>query len=188
MDDAAIIRMLNERDERAVSAAVEKYQGYCMAIALNILGSREDAEECVNDAFLKVWEQSPTSVTDNLRAFLGRLTRNSALNMIRDAAAQKRGGGGAELVFDEIADTVPSGANVERDAENRELIGEINRFLKKLPAVKRNIFICRYWYCDSVREIAAQFSMSENNVSVTLNRIRRRLREHLRKRGYDYDE
>lgn len=188
MEDAVILRMYIERDERAVSATFDKYRGYCMKIALNILGSGELAEECINDAFLKAWEQIPPREPDNLAAYLGKLTRNIALNMRRDAAALKRGGGETELVYDEISEVVPSGANIERDAEHRELIGEINGFLKKLPAVKRNIFICRYWYCDSVRDIAAEFSMTENNVSVTLNRVRRKLRDYLRKRGYDYDE
>lgn len=191
MQDAEIVRLFTERDESAVSAAVGKYRGYCLKIAMNILGSAEDAEECVNGVFLKAWEMIPPHSPENLSAFLGKLARTTAINMKRDSSAQKRGGGEVDLVYDELSEIASGGVNgssgssVERTAENRELIGEINAFLKKLPEPKRSMFICRYWYCDSVRDIAAEFMTTENNVSVILNRVRKKLREHLQKRGFD---
>lgn len=191
MRDAEIVRLFTERDESAVSAAVAKYRGYCLKIALNILGSAEDAEECVNSVFLKAWEMIPPHSPENLSAFLGKLARTTAINMKRDSSAQKRGGDEVELVYDELSEIASgglsgsSGSSVERTAENRELIAEINEFLKKQPEPKRSLFICRYFYCDSVREIAANFLMTQNNVSVTLNRTRKKLCEHLRKRGFD---
>ena len=189
MRDDEIIRLFKQRDENAVSAAVVKYRGYCLKIALNILGSPEDAEECVNAVLLKMWEMIPPHEPENLSAFLGKLTRTTAINMRRDANAQKRGSGEAELVYEELSEIVSgdvkNGSSVERTAENRELIAEINAFLKKQPEPKRSLFICRYFYCDSVRDIAANFMMTENNVSVTLNRTRKKLCEHLRKRGFD---
>lgn len=187
MQDAEIIRLFEERDESAVSASLDKYRGYCMKIALNILGAHEEADECINRVFMKAWDMIPPHKPNNLAAFLGKLTRTTALNMRRDENALKRGGGETETVYDEISDAVPCGTNIEREAELNDLIEEINKFLKKLPEKKRNIFICRYWFCESVRDIAAEHSMTESNVSVTLNRVRQKLREHLRKRGYDYD-
>ena len=185
MQDKDIVRLFLERSDSAVAAAEKKYRGYCYKVALNILGSGEDADYCVNEAFLKAWETIPPQQPRILSAFLAKITRNCAINMLKQSAAQKRGGGEAELVFDEISEMVSGNSDVERDAENRELINEINRFLTKLPAMKRDIFICRYWYCDSVRDIAAQFSTTENSVSVILNRTRKKLREHLQKRGFE---
>lgn len=185
MQDIEIVQLFKERDERAISVSLEKYRGYCLKIAVNILGSREEAEDCLNEVFMKAWDSIPPHEPNNLSTFLGKLTRNAAINRRRDLNTLKRGGGETELVFDEIAEIVSGGSDVERAAENRELIGEINSFLKKLPARERNIFICRYWYCDTIGEIAAEFSVSEGNVSVILNRTRKKLREHLQKRGFE---
>lgn len=185
MQDAEIVRLFTERSEDAISASIGKYRGYCMKIALNILGAPEEAEECINRVFLKAWDMIPPHEPNNLSTFLGKITRTTAINMRRDSNAQKRGGGETELLYDELSEIVSGSSNVERDAENRELIAEINAFLKKLSDMKRGIFICRYWYCDSVRDIAAEFMTTENNVSVILNRTRKKLREHLRKRGFD---
>lgn len=185
MQDDEIIRLFRERDESAVSAAMNKYRKYCLKIALNILGAHEEADECINRVFMKAWDMIPPHEPNNLAAFLGKLARTTAANMRRDENAQKRGGGETELVYEELSELVSGKSNVERDAENRELIAEINAFLKKLSDMKRGIFICRYWYCDSVRDIAAEFMTTESNVSVILNRTRKKLKEHLRKRGFD---
>ena len=185
MQDNEIVRLFLERSDSAVAAAEEKYRAYCFKIVLNILGSNEDADFCVNEVFLKAWEQIPPQEPRMLSAFLAKITRNCAINMLKSSNAQKRGGGECELVFDEISEMVSGNSDVERDTENREIIKEIEGFLKKQPALKRDIFICRYWYCDSVRDIAAQFNTTENAVSVILNRTRKKLREHLQKRGFD---
>lgn len=185
MQDKEIVKLFLERSDSAVAAASEKYRAYCVKIAVNILGSQEDAEFCVNEVFLKAWEQIPPQVPKMLSAYLANITRNCAINMIKQSTAQKRGGGETELVYEEISEMVSGGSDVQRDAENRELIREINKFLKRQPALKRDIFICRYWYCDSVRDIAAEFMTTENNVSVILNRTRKKLREYLEKRGFE---
>ena len=185
MQDNEIVRLFLDRSERAVAAAEEKYRSYCFKIALNILGSNEDADYCVNEVFLKAWEQIPPQEPRMLSAFLAKITRNCAINMLKQSGAQKRGGGEVKLVFDEISEMVSGNSNVEREAENREIIKEIERFLNKQSALKRDIFICRYWYCDSVRDIAKQFSTTENNVSVILTRTRIKLREYLQKRGFE---
>lgn len=184
MEDKEIIELFLQRSETAISAASEKYKSYCMKIAGNILGSRQDAEECINDTLMKAWELIPPHKPEMLSTFLGKLTRNFAINMRRRQTTEKRGGGQTAAVFEELSETISENADFEREQERKELIEEINRFLRGLPKQKRNIFICRYWYCDSVTDIAAQFGLTENNVSVTLNRVRKKLRQHLEKAGY----
>lgn len=184
MDDSEIVRLFSERSEDAIAAAQTKYNNYCYKIALNILGSHEDAEECVNDALLGAWDLIPPHKPKTLSTFLGKITRNLAINRYRQGLAEKRGSGDAGAAFDELSEIISSGSDVESEAERNELLREINAFLKKLPERKRNIFVCRYWYCESIREIADEFSLSESNVSVILNRTRQKLREYLRKRGY----
>ena len=184
MDDSEIVRLFSERSEQAIAEAMAKYKGYCTRIAYNILYSHEDAEECVNDAFLKVWDMIPPNKPEMLSTFIGKITRNLAINRYRQTLAEKRGSGEAAVAFEELSAVISDSTDVANDAERRELLGEINKFLGRLPEKKRNIFVCRYWYCDSVRDIAAEFSISESNVSVILNRTRQKLREYLQKRGY----
>lgn len=184
MEDKKIVELFLQRNETAVAAASEKYTSYCAKIAENILGSRSDAEECVNDTLLKAWESIPPHRPEKLSTFLGKLTRNSAINMRRGQLTEKRGGGQTAAVFEELSEIISDSSDLERHYEHKELIGEINSFLKGVPKRKRDIFICRYWYCDSVADIAAQFGLNENNVSVILNRVRKKLKQHLEKEGY----
>ena len=184
MEDSEIVKLFLERSEQAIAEAMAKYNGYCTRIAYNILYSHEDAEECVNDAFLKVWDLIPPNRPEMLSTFIGKLTRNLAINRYRQTLAEKRGSGEAAVAFEELSAVISDNTDVENKAERRELLNEISKFLKKQPERKRNIFICRYWYCDSVQDIAAEFRLSESNVSVILNRTRQKLREYLQKRGY----
>lgn len=184
VDDNEIVKLFLQRNETALSEAMRKYRNYCMKIALNILGSYEDAEECVNDAFCKVWEMIPPNKPEMLSSFLGKITRNIAINRYRWGLTAKRGGGEAAMAFEEMSALISGGVNVENEAEQRELLSEINKFLKRLSKRDRNIFICRYWFCDSISELSRDFSVSESNVSVILSRTRQKLREYLQKRGY----
>lgn len=184
MDDSEIIRLFTERSERALVEVQNKYYRYCMAIAMNILGDREEAEDCVNDAFLAVWQLIPPNEPYSLATFLGRLTKNFAINMMKTRLTQKRGSGDIALVFEELEECVGSGG-AEEAFEQHELENAINHFLAKLTKSNRKMFMLRYWYCYSVREIAELLGKSENTVSVTLNRTRTKLRESLKKRGYD---
>lgn len=183
MESKEIIQLFFDRNPAAISAVSKKYGAYCLKIALNILSSREDSEECVNDAFLKAWELIPPNNPEQLSAFLGKLTRNLAISKRRYGLAEKRGKGNTDIILDELAEVIPSDSSVELEQERKELIDEINRFLKKLPLQKRNIFISRYWYCNSVKDIAAQNGLSESNTSVILNRTRKKLKQHLEKKG-----
>lgn len=184
MNDRDIVGLFLERDESAIREVSEKYTSYCSKIAANILGSYDEAEDCVNEALMKAWESIPPHEPEMLSTYLGKLTRNIAINRRRRTLAGKRGRGEAELVFEELSEFI-GGESVEQAHDMKELVGEINAFLYTLPEMKRNIFVCRYWYCDSVPEIAAEFVISKNKVYITLNRVRKSLREYLRKRGYE---
>lgn len=184
MIDRDIVGLFLERDESAIREVSAKYTSYCSKIAANILGSYDEAEDCVNEALMKAWESIPPHEPEMLSTYLGKLTRNIAINRRRRMFAGKRGGGEAELVFEELSELI-GGESVEYTHDLKELVREINEFLYTLPEIKRNIFVCRYWYCDSVPEIAVEFAINKNKVYITLNRVRKALREYLRKRGYE---
>ena len=185
MDDAQIVQLYWDRNEQAISATSGKYGNYCASIARNILDSREDAEECVNDTYMSAWNSMPPHRPSNLAAFLGKITRNLSINRYRHKNAGKRGGGNATVVLDEIAELVSDTDDVEQAVDRRELIRAIDLFLDRLPADQRRIFVCRYWYFDRVSAIASRFGMTENHVSVTLNRLRLKLHHHLTGRGFE---
>ena len=184
MEDVQIVQLYWERNEQAISATADKYGAYCAAIARNILGDPEDAAECVNDAYLRAWNAIPPHRPQALSTFLGKTTRNLALNRYRYAAADKRGGSRLPAVLEELS-FVAGGEDAEQALDRVELVEALNDFLAGLPARKRTIFLCRYWYLDSVAEIGVRLGMSENHVSVTLRRLRRKLRDHLLERGID---
>ena len=185
MDDGKIVQLYWDRDERAIPATADKYGNYCTSIAKNILGNQEDAEECVNDTYMSAWNSMPPHRPGVLSAFLGKMTRNLSLNRYRQNTAGKRGGGEVPAVLDEITELVSDTDSVEQEVDRRELVKAINTFLEPLPADKRSLFVCRYWYFDSVSNIASRFGMTENHVSVTLNRLRLKLHNYLLERGFD---
>lgn len=185
MDDAKIVQMYFDRNEQAIPATADKYGSYCTSIANNILGNHEEAEECVNDTYLNTWNAIPPHRPKMLSTFLGKIVRNLAFNRYKHNTADKRGGGEIAAVLDELAGCVSGGENVEQACEYKELIAAINGFLGTLPADKRNIFVCRYWYTDSISDIAARFDMTYSAVSMILNRLRTKLHNYLTERGYE---
>lgn len=185
MDDGEIVRLYWDRDERAITASAEKYGTYCTAIARNILRNIEDAEECVNDTYLNAWNTIPPHKPNILSTFLGKITRNLSINKYKHNHTEKRGGGQVPVVLDELRDIVSDSASVEQSIEQNELVAAIDIFLAGLSEEKRKIFVCRYWYFDSVSDIAERFGMTENNVSVTLSRMRTKLHNYLLKRGFE---
>jgi len=183
MDDRQIIALYNERSEAALSETEKKYGRYCRTIAYNILNNEEDSEECVNDTWLKAWEAIPPRCPDSLAAFLGEITRNLALNLYKHKNREKRGGGQTMLVLEELAECVP-GTDSTQEAVNEALLAEVlNGFLAELPTEKRKIFMRRYWYLSSVREIAEEYGLSESKVKMTLLRLRSKLKTVLEKEG-----
>lgn len=185
MDDAKIVQMYFDRDEQAIPATADKYGNYCASIANNILGNHEDAEECVNDTYLNTWNAIPPHRPKMLSTFLGKIVRNLAFNRYKHNTADKRGGGEITAVLDELAGCVSGNDNVEQIYEHKELVAAINGFLGTLPAEKRNIFVCRYWYTDSISNIAARYKMTYAAVSMELNRLRTKLHNYLTEREYE---
>jgi len=185
VDDAGIVQLYWDRDEQAIHATAGKYGNYCTSIAKNILENKEDAEECVNDTYLSAWNSMPPHRPSILSAFLGKITRNLSLNKYRHNTADRRGGREVTVVLDELLDLVSDTDSVEQEIDCQELINTINTFLSTLSAEKRGIFVRRYWYFDSISEIASRFGMTNNNVSVSLNRIRLKLHNYLLDRGFE---
>ena len=185
MQDKDIVQMYFDRDEQAIAETAAKYGRFCTNIALNILGNPEDAEECVNDAYLKTWESIPPHRPNVLSAFLGRIVRNLSLNLFKQRHALKRGGNEITLILDELGDIVSDEEAVIDAAIKHELISTVNSFISTLSEEKQYMFFRRYWYSDSVKAIAAECGRTENYVSVELGRIRKKLRKYLTERGYD---
>lgn len=139
----------------------------------------------MNDTWLRAWNAMPPHRPGILSTFLGKITRNLSLNRYEKNRADKRGGGETPLVLDELAECVSGTDSTEQAADRRELVRAINAFLASLPPKKRRIFVCRYWYFDSVSAIAGRYDMTETHVSVTLHRLRTQLRDYLTERGFD---
>lgn len=181
MDDRVIIELYNKRDENAIGETQKKYGRYCHSIAYNILRSNEDSEECVNDTYLKVWNAIPPKVPQIFSAFIGRITRNTALDRYEKNRAQKRDAG-IELALDELSECISSEMTGEC-SDDFVLKNAVNGFLASLPKRTRIIFMRRYFYLLSINEIAEGLSMSESNVKVTLMRTREKFREYLENEG-----
>ena len=185
MKDSNIIALYWQRNESAILKTAEKYGNYCKKIAVNILQNEQDAEECVNTAYLKVWEQIPPEKPDIFSAFLARITRNTALDTYRKNCSQKRGSGSIPIILEELEDCASEREAPESAAENRELLRAINKFLTRQSKKSRLIFVSRYCLCESIKEISLKYGMSEDNISVNLSRTRKKLREQLKKEGYE---
>lgn len=185
MDDDRIVQLYWDRNEAAITASSQKYGAYCLAIARNILSDRLDAEECVNDTWLRAWNAMPPHRPSLLAAFLGKITRHLSFDRYKKLHREKRGGHQLDAVLDELAECVSGADDTERQWEEKALIEEINRFLFRLPEDRRYLFIRRYWYADSISQIAGRMNMSVNQVSVILSRLRHRLKDDLIERGFD---
>jgi len=183
MDDKQIIELYNERSETAISETANKYGKYCYYIAHNILNNKQDSEECVNDTYLRAWDAIPPHYPDKLSAFLGKITRNLALNRYRYYNREKRGYGQTSLVLEELSECIPAVENTEQKVEAEVLVEILNSFLTDLSKEKRKIFLRRYWYLSSVKEIAEDFGITESKVKMVLFRIRNKLKQVLEKEG-----
>ena len=181
--DQEIVALYWARDEQAIARTAERFGAYCRKIAMNLLGSARDAEECENDTWLAAWNSMPENRPDKLAPYLGRITRNLALDLRERRSAAKRGGGQAEAVMEELADCLPAADHVAREVESAETARAVSAFLRELPEEARNIFLRRYWYCDATADIARRYRMSESKVRVTLHRTRQKLKVYLEKEG-----
>ncbi len=183
MDDESIIRLFFERDEKALDEVAGKYNALCSKIAMNILCGAGEGEEAVNDTWLKAWKTIPPTKPKSLGAYLSVLTRNISLDRFRKKKAAKRIDDSLITTLDEVSQMLPTSLNIEKHTEQRQLIERINTFLGKLPKGQRVIFIRRYFYLDSIREIAQRYGFTESNVTVTLTRLRKKLAAFLEKEG-----
>ena len=183
MNDKDIIALLFDRDEKALEYTAEKYDSYCYAIARGILGSEEDVKECVNDVLLAVWETIPPNNPEKLSLYLGRITKNISVNRLRSINAKKRGADYVRLCIDELSEAIPSADDPIALLESEQLSEALERFLRSVSATNRRIFISRYYYLESIGEIASRFCMNENQVKLRLYRTREKLRKYLRKEG-----
>ncbi|MBQ4424212.1 MAG: sigma-70 family RNA polymerase sigma factor [Lachnospiraceae bacterium] len=181
-----LVQQFFDRSEEAIAEAKRRYGSGLCALALRILGSAEDAEEVENDVYREAWDAIPPAEPDSLKSWLYMVCRRRALDRLDERLAAKRGGGEAAAVLDELEDILP-GEDGRDWAENLSRREALNRFLKELPARERSIFLKRYWYFLSVREIARQERLTDNHVKVLLFRIRHQLKELLQKEGLWYE-
>ncbi|MGN1104950.1 MAG: RNA polymerase sigma factor [Candidatus Coproplasma sp.] len=180
MQDEQIIQLYFDRSEMAITQTDIKYGKYCNYIAYHILYSSTDAEECVNDTYLRVWNVIPPQCPDNFRGFIGSITRNLSINRYKYKNAQKRNCG-IQTAMDEFFECVEG---YEVDFVNEIVLREcINKFLSTLSKRNRIVFMQRYWYCCSIEEISVSTSLSQNNVKVSLNRMRNKFKDFLKKEG-----
>ena len=186
MEDTAIIDLYWERNERAIEETDRKYGNYCYTVADNILLNREDSEECVSDTWLRAWNSMPPQRPGILRAFLAKITRNLAFDRYRARKAAKRGSGAMESVLEELAECADTSGmwNAEAAYEAKELKEAINIFAESLPDRERNLFVRRYFFAEDIAVIARRYGMTENNVTVSLSRTRKKLRKNLTEGGF----
>ena len=184
MDDKQILDLYFARKEQAIAETAKKYGKYCFSIARNILGNIPDAEETVNDTYIGAWNSIPPHRPGILSTYLGKITRRLALKRWTANRTQKRGGGEVALALEELAGCIPSDFDVESRMETAELTQILNKFVRNLPKAERDVFLCRYWYLDSIEAIARRFDFSQSKVKSMLSRTRKKLCAHLQKEGY----
>ncbi|MCX8132218.1 MAG: sigma-70 family RNA polymerase sigma factor [Clostridia bacterium] len=183
MEDSEIVQLYWNRIETAILETSLKYGKYCRKIAFNILSNDEDAEECVNDTYLKAWNSIPPNKPFALSSYLGKITRNLSLNKYKQSNAKKRGNGEVALALDELQECIPAVGSIEQELENDIIAQAINCFLWTLEKVECNIYLRRYWYLDSISAISEQYKISKSKVKSMLYRTRKKMRCYLEKEG-----
>ena len=184
MDDQRIIELFFARDEKALSESQAKYGRYCSAVSKNILGNDEDAEEVLNDTLLRAWNSIPPEKPKSLKVYLGTLARNLSLDRYRKLSSEKRGGCEISLCIEEAEEFLVDTKSISDEYEKREFVKFLNEFLHSLPERDCDIFVRRYFYCESTANIARRFELKEPNVLVILSRTRKALKKALQKGGY----
>lgn len=183
MRDEEIVELYRRRDERAIEESQKKYGEYCRAAAWRLLGSELDAQECENDAYAGAWNAIPPHSPKELGPFLAKIARRAAMKKLRERAAEKRGGGELPAPFEELSECLPAREDTAAAAEGKELAAAVNAFLSGLPETERRMFVRRYWWAESVSEIAERFGCGESKVKMKLARTRKKLRARLEREG-----
>lgn len=184
MNDRQIVELYFERSEKAIEETQQKYGVYLKSIAYNILHSHEDSEECVSDTYLRAWNSIPPHSPSVLKTFLGKITRNLSLDRYDRLTAEKRGKGQAALAFEELQEALPASDNTDKIVEKIAIKDILNRFLASLSAEQRVIFMRRYWYFHSVKEISEEYGIGESKVKMSLSRSRKKLKAMLEKEEF----
>ncbi|MBQ9680232.1 MAG: RNA polymerase sigma factor [Ruminococcus sp.] len=184
MEDKEIVALYWARDERALTHTKEKYDSYLYTVAVNILSTFQDAEECVSDTYVGAWNSMPPQKPAVLRTYLGRITRNLSLKRFRYLRAEKRYSGEADVALDELSEVLPDRESPYDEVQRQELVKVIQGFLTGLTSEQRMIFLMRYWYLATVSETARKLGFSQSKVKMTLKRTRDSLRELLEKEGW----
>lgn len=186
MKDEMIIELYWNRSEKAISETDKKYGAYCYRVSFNVLSNKEDAEECVSDTYLKTWNSIPPTRPTRFMAFLGKITRNISLNLLKMNTTKKRGGDLVRVIEEELDECAPKNP-VEEEVNRGLLLDCINAYLNRQTEIKANIFVRRYWYMDTVKAISDRYKMNESTVSTILMKMRKELREYLMKEGFTYE-
>ena len=176
-----MIDLFFERSEQAINELQSKYGKLCRKAAFQMLNSREDCEECINEAMLAVWNTIPPAKPESLKGYLLKLLRNQVLKRVRYNNAAKRGG--YDTALDELAEAVPAADDVESEYDSKLAAKAVNSFLTGLDSYDRALFIKRYWFGKTIEELSEEFGISKHYVSVRLHRIREKLKKHLEKEG-----
>jgi len=185
MEDSEIIDLFVARNESALRETQSKYGGYLYTIAYNILANNEDSGECVNDTYMKAWQTIPPTIPASLRAYLGTVVRNIAITVFRRRGNLSNGGSQYALSLDELGECVSGGETPQEKADSNLLGQCISGYLRTLPVQTRDIFVCRYYFCDPINDIAGYFGASESKIKSSLYRTRKGLKEYLKKEGFD---
>ena len=183
MDDRRIVELFLERSEEAILETDIKYGRYCHKIAFNVLGNDEDSEECVNDAYMRAWGSIPPNEPDSMASYIGRITRNLALDKLRQKQSDKRGNGEVPVVLDELAECVSGHDELERRQDSAEIAAAIDSFLDELNSVERGVFMRRYWMMEPIADVANRYDISVSKTTTMLFRLRAKLKKHLMKEG-----
>ncbi len=184
MDDSHIIGLFWCRDEQAIQETQQKYGAYCTAIANNVLLCHEDSQECVQDALLRLWDTIPPQRPRCLQAYLGRITRNLAVNQLRSMCAQRRGGGIQHMPLEELRELVSGQGDPPTELEKRRLADSISVFLRSISPEQRRLFVKRYWYAEPLSQVASDAGFTEDKVRNVLFRLRKKLKKHLEREGF----
>lgn len=183
MEDRHIVELYLERSEEAITQTDIKYGRYCHKIAYNILGDDEDSEECVNDTYMRVWGSIPPNEPDCLSSFIGKITRNLALDKLRKRNSDKRGGGEVPVALDELSECISGGDQIEKLHDSEDITEALNEFLSGLGKLERSVFMRRYWMLEPIEAIAKRYDISVSKTTTMLFRLRGKLKKHLMKEG-----
>ena len=185
MKDQEIVGLYWDRNEDAIHQTQMKYGAYLAKVSYNILADFEDSKECVNDTYLAAWNSMPTNKPNNLATYLGKITRQISIDVFRKKHREKRYASEFAISLDELGDSFTDGVTPEQELNTKLLDEAINRFVSALPEMTQRAFVGRYYFFDSLKDIASYCGMKEGKVKILLFRTRQKLKDYLKKEGFE---